>query len=96
MVAGVQAEIFGTGVNQFTLDFVDIGHAGNTADTTGYGAVDYNYQMGMHEVTIDQFAKARAADSRVGDGNEGYWNEGIFMAGSGAPASCVTAYECSL
>ena len=91
MVAvGAQADTFGTGANQFTIDFVDIGYAENTS---GYGAVGYNYQMGMHEVTIDQFAKARAADSRVGDGNEGYWNDGTRTVGTGGPASYVSAYE---
>jgi len=35
----------------FTMDFVDVGNAGNTADDTGYGAVDYNYQMGKNEVS---------------------------------------------
>ena len=36
-----QADTFGTGGNEFTIDFVNIGNAGNAADTTGYGAVPY-------------------------------------------------------
>jgi len=47
----VQADSFGTGVNTFDMDFVTIGNAGNTADDTGYGGVDYNYRMGVHEVS---------------------------------------------
>lgn len=35
----------------FSMDFVDIGDAGNAADDTGYGAVGYNYRMGTHEVS---------------------------------------------
>ena len=30
-----QADMFGTGGNQFTIDFVDIGNPNNTADDTG-------------------------------------------------------------
>jgi len=99
LVAGVQADTFGTGGNQFTVDFVDIGNAGNATDAdphvsrNGYGAVSYNYRMGKYEVTIDQFAKAYAADSRIGNGNEDYWNTGGRTVGVGAPASNVTAYE---
>ena len=33
------------------MDFVDMGNAGNSADDTGYGSVDYNYRMGTHEVS---------------------------------------------
>ena len=37
-----QADTFGTSGNEFTIDFVDIGNAGNAADTTTYGAVAYS------------------------------------------------------
>jgi len=88
IATGSYAAIFGIGANQFTIDFVDIGNAGNAPDTSGYGSVGYNYQMGMHEVTIDQFAKARAADSRIGNGNENPYGGGANRA-----ASDVSAYE---
>ena len=39
--ASVHADTFGTGANQFTIDFTTIGNAGNAADTTGYGSVGY-------------------------------------------------------
>ena len=61
MAMGAQADSFGTGANAFSLDFVNIGNAGNTADTTGYGAVAESYRMGKFEVTNDQFSKANAA-----------------------------------
>ena len=44
--ASAQADTFGTSGNEFTIDFVDIGNAGNAADTTTYGAVPYEYRMG--------------------------------------------------
>ena len=38
-----------------TMDWVTVGNAGNAADTTGYGAVGYNYQIGKYEVTNAQY-----------------------------------------
>jgi len=83
----VQADLFGTGTNQFSIDFVNIGHAGNASDTTGYGAVGYNYRMGRTEVSIDQFFKARNMDGRIGSGDENYWNSGIRTVGELAPVT---------
>jgi len=77
----VQADSF-TG---FDMDFVNIGNAGNAADDTGYGAVDYAYQMGTYEVSgamIDSYntnsggpaitRKARGANTPAGAVS---WNE---------------------
>ena len=48
--AQVITETFGTGANAFSIDFVQIGNPGNTADTTGNpapaGKVDYTYNIG--------------------------------------------------
>jgi len=93
VAAGSYADSFGTGGNAFSVDFVDIGYAGNAADASGYGAVGYNYRIGQKEVTLDQFAKARAADSLISDGDEGYWNDGTRTVGTAGPASYVSAYE---
>ncbi len=38
-----------------TIDWVTVGNAGNANDTTGYGAVGYEYQIGKYEVTIQQY-----------------------------------------
>ncbi len=40
---------------QITIDTVAIGYAGNAADSTGYGAVGYTYNIGTHEVTNAQY-----------------------------------------
>jgi formylglycine-generating enzyme required for sulfatase activity len=40
---------------QVTIDWVTVGNAGNAADTTGYGAVGYNYAIGKYETTIAQY-----------------------------------------
>jgi hypothetical protein len=39
-----------------TIDTVLVGDAGNAADTTGFGAVNYNYNIGTYEVTNSQYA----------------------------------------
>jgi len=57
-------ETFGSGENQFTMEFVTIGNPGNVADTTGRpnpaGSVAYTYNIGKYEVSIDQIQKASA------------------------------------
>ena len=40
-----------------TIDYVTIGDVGNAADTTGYGAVAYEYRIGKYEVTNAQYAE---------------------------------------
>ena len=67
MFAGivVKAESIMHGTTTIDMDFVHIGHAGNAADQSGYGAVDYNYQIGTFEVTEKQWTSVVNADSRV-------------------------------
>ena len=38
-----------------TIDMVTVGNAGNAADTTTYGGVAYDYQIGKYDVTIGQY-----------------------------------------
>ena len=55
------SETFGTGANQFTLDFTTIGNAGQAADPlTGYGAVGYNYRIGTYTISQNQIDAATA------------------------------------
>jgi len=39
----------------FAMSMVTVGNAGNAADTTGYGAVSYAYQIGKYDVTGSQY-----------------------------------------
>ena len=39
------------------MDFVTVADAGNAADTTGFGAVSYDFKIGKHEVTNSQYAE---------------------------------------
>ncbi len=56
---------FGTGANQFQMEFVTIGNPGNAADTTGNptpaGAVGYTYDIGKFEVSRELITKYNAA-----------------------------------
>ena len=38
-----------------TIDLANVGNAGNAADTTGFGAVSYDYEIGKCDVTIGQY-----------------------------------------
>src|SRR6476619_6689754 len=60
------ADTFGSGDNAFTIDFVDIGNAGNADDagagggsySSPYGGVSYGYRMGVTEVAQDWITNA--------------------------------------
>jgi len=55
---------FGTGANQFNMEFTPIGNPANPPDTTGtpviVGAVPYSFAIGKYEVTRDMITKANA------------------------------------
>jgi formylglycine-generating enzyme required for sulfatase activity len=38
-----------------TIDSVPVGNSGNANDSTGYGAVGYDFYMGKYEVTLNQY-----------------------------------------
>ena len=80
-----QADTWGGGTtNEFTIDFVDIGNAGNAADTTTYGAVPYQYRMGKYEISELQITKA----TQIGMANvsAGAWS-------GSQPAANISWYE---
>jgi formylglycine-generating enzyme required for sulfatase activity len=80
----VQADTFGTTGNEFTLDFVNIGNASNAADTTGYGAVPYEYRIGKYEIAREAIEKATAS---------GLSNVTASAFTADRPASDMTWYE---
>jgi hypothetical protein len=67
MAADSLADTFGTGTNQFTIDFVTIGNPGNPPDTTGSpnpaGSVSYVYRMGIYEISRDMVTKANVGSN---------------------------------
>ncbi len=52
------ADTFGSGDNQFTIDFVPI--SGATNPTSGYGIANYDYRMGIYQITNSQWAAFEA------------------------------------
>jgi formylglycine-generating enzyme required for sulfatase activity len=61
LATSAHADTFGTGTNQFTLDFTTIGNTNNSADTNGYGSVGYAYRIGTYEISQNQIDKATAS-----------------------------------
>ena len=57
-----------------TMDYVSVGHAGNAADGTGYGAVAYAYQIGKYEVTNTQYTAFLNAVDGSGANTNGVYN----------------------
>jgi formylglycine-generating enzyme required for sulfatase activity len=85
------ADSFGTGANQFDIDFVDI--SGDSNPTSGYGVVDYNYRMGTYEVTNDQWNKFKAEYGTVtGDPSNAY-DSSPYWTGTNVPTNRASWYE---
>ncbi len=65
-----QADSFGSGATQFDIEFVEVGEAGNTADSDdgdinrlgiqNLGSVAYGYRIGKFEISEDAITKANA------------------------------------
>ena len=88
---------FGTGPDEFTMEFVTIGNPGNVADTTGTpnpaGAVPYTFGMGKYEVSRDMVTKANASSAVDGTGSSlGITLTNLFT-GPNQPATGVTWNE---
>jgi hypothetical protein len=92
-----RADTFGSGANQFTIDFVPIGNPGNGNDATGpdytgdgglyatpYGGVPYEYRMAVTEAPTDWITKATAL---------GLANVIADAYGASQPAANMTWYE---
>jgi formylglycine-generating enzyme required for sulfatase activity len=62
----------GPNAGSVDIEFVDIGNVDITADTTGYGEVNYEYSIGTFEVTAAQWASVSSFDANVG--NAGSWS----------------------
>jgi formylglycine-generating enzyme required for sulfatase activity len=97
-VSSVKGETFGSGANAFSLDFTDTlsGSSNPTPSQTtatqtqgtldGFGIVNYDYQMGKHEITQSQFDAYR---SSVSLGANPYW----ATNGANRPANQTSWFE---
>jgi formylglycine-generating enzyme required for sulfatase activity len=68
-VAAIHADVFNMPAGLTSLQFVTVGNAGNTVDTTGFGAVVNDFGMGKFDITAGQYcaflnAVATTADPR--------------------------------
>jgi len=85
LIGSASADTFGTGSNQFTLDFTSIGNAGQAADpTTGYGNVPYSFAMGTYAISQNQLTAAASASGQ--DFGGGSWSGDL-------PAANVSWYQ---
>jgi formylglycine-generating enzyme required for sulfatase activity len=60
-----------------TIDYVSVGNPGNAADSTGYGAVAYAYQIGKYEVTNAQYGAFLNAVDPDGANANGVYNSNM-------------------
>ncbi len=61
--------VIASSASAVTMDWLLVGDPGNAADTTGFGAVGYAYNISAYEVTNDQyteFLNAKAASDPLG------------------------------
>jgi formylglycine-generating enzyme required for sulfatase activity len=97
----VRADIFGSGANQFTIDFVDIsgdaGDLGSWAAGSGYtfsGVNHGDYRMGEFEITNDQWNKFANSLHVPVTGNPSYgYDEDPYWTGTNVPTNNVSWYE---
>ena len=75
------------------IDFVTIGNAGNSADTTGYGAVGHNYRIGKYEITNSQW-NAFTGAAGVPAGNPSYaYDQSSTWTSAQQPTNNISWYE---
>jgi len=63
------------------IDYVTVGDPGNPNDSTGYGQVDYVYQIGKYEVTCAQYAAF--LNARAKRDTNGLYNPGMASSSRG-------------
>lgn len=91
-VSGAWADDFGTGGNEFTIDFVPI--SGDTNPSSGYGIVNNDYRMGTFEITNDQWSKFTASLGVpvTGSPSDAY-NSDTHWTGTDVPTNNASWYE---
>ncbi len=84
-------DTFGSGENQFSIDFVDI--CADTNPKNGYGIVDYDYRMGVYEITNAQWDKFVAAVGTVTGSPAVAYDQDSTSVGADMPANRISWYE---
>ena len=93
------ADTFGTGDNQFTIDFVPI--SGSTNPTSGiqtssgytFTGVNNSYRMGTYEISNDQWTKFTAAYGTVTGSPSTAYDNAPYWTGMNLPTTGTSWYE---
>ncbi len=101
LVSVAMADSFGTGANQFEIDFVtisgDSGDLGSWPAGSGYtftGASRSDYRIGTFEITNDQYAKFQAELGVPVTGSPSYaYDAEPYFTGANVPSNCTSWYE---
>jgi formylglycine-generating enzyme required for sulfatase activity len=103
LVGNGWADTFGSGDNQFTIDFVDI--AGDASSANGMdigGSIGgsrtfsdpiNDYRMGVFEITNDQWDKFVNSYGTVDGSPAGAYDHSSYLAGDNIPISGLSWYE---
>ncbi len=94
VVSAAWADSFGTGANQFDIDFVTI--SGATNPTSGYGIVSNDYRIGTYEITNDQWNKFKAEYGTVTGSPSYAYDSDFYDWGTGTtnvPTNRTSWYE---
>ncbi|MFC1676778.1 formylglycine-generating enzyme family protein [Planctomycetota bacterium] len=77
------------------IEFVTIGNAGNAADSTGFGAVGYDYYIGKYEISNDQWDQFTAAAGAPTGNPASAYDQGSYYSykGDQIPTDSVSWYE---
>jgi len=90
-VGDVSADIFGTGGNQFEIEFVTI--SSDTNPVSGYGIVNYDYRIGKYEITNDQWDKFVNAYGQVYGSPYSAYEDDSRTKGPNMPTTNISWYE---
>ncbi|MFH1613597.1 MAG: SUMF1/EgtB/PvdO family nonheme iron enzyme [Planctomycetota bacterium] len=99
VVNTASADTFGSGVNEFTIDFVPV--SGSTNPTSGipagYGftftGVNYDYRMGRFEITNDQWSKFTNIYGTPTGSSSSAYDGSPYWTGTNVPTNEVSWYE---
>jgi hypothetical protein len=87
MVRALSVDVFHLPAGFKSLELVTVGDPGNAADSNGFGAVAYPFQISKHEVTTAQYVEFLNAKAKADlDGN--LWNNDMDKSRSGEAARC--------